>query len=123
MAKIKRQVGLEGIRFVSPIGFFEEERILKNEFLVNISVTFEIDDLHNNNDDLGNTVDYSQLYAICEYYFKKEYKLIESVAHEILNNIKANYPFIDIIHLRINKLNPPIKAEIRNSFVELSYSK
>lgn len=123
MAKIKRQVGLEGIRFVSPIGFFEEERILKNEFLVNISVSFDLDDLHHNNEDLKNTVDYSQLYAICEFYFKNEYKLIESVAREIMEDIKSKYPFVDNINLRINKLNPPIKAEIRNSFVELNYSK
>lgn len=123
MGITKRQVGLEGIRFVSPIGFFEEERILKNEFIVNISVSFDIDNNNKGYDELENTVDYSQLYSICESYFKQEFKLIESVAHEIINEIQIRYTFVDSIQIRINKLNPPIKAEIRNSFIELNYFK
>jgi dihydroneopterin aldolase len=33
------------------------------------------------------------------------------------------YPFLKEVHIKINKLNPPINAEIKNSFIELNYSK
>lgn len=121
MAKIIRKVGLEGVRFIAPIGFFKEEQVLKNEFLVNISVSFQANRYQT--DDLANTVDYSELFNICEISFKKECKLLETTAHEILDQIIEKYSFVDEIQLRINKLNPPIEAEIRNSFIELNYSK
>lgn len=122
MANINRKVGLEGVRFIAPIGFFPEEQILKNEFLLNISVSFEIEAV-NDTDSLKNTVDYSQLYNICHFHFQQEFKLIETVAHSILNQVMESYPFLKEIHIRINKLNPPISAEVKNSFIELNYSK
>jgi len=122
MANMNRKVGLEGVRFISPIGFFAEERILKNEFLVNIAVSFEIETAQDT-DNLENTVDYSQLYEICAFYFKQEFKLIETVAHSIFNAVMEKYPYLKEIHIRINKLNPPISAEIKNSFIELNYNK
>jgi dihydroneopterin aldolase len=122
MANMSRKVGLEGVRFISPIGFFPEEQILKNEFMVNISVSFEIETLEDT-DELENTVDYSQLYEVCDFYFKQEFKLIETVAHAILDKVVEKYPFLKEVHIKINKLNPPINAEIKNSFIELNYSK
>lgn len=122
MANMSRKVGLEGVRFISPIGFFPEEQILKNEFMVNISVSFEIETLEDT-DELENTVDYSQLYEICDFYFKQEFKLIETVAHAILDKVVEKYPFLKEVRIKINKLNPPINAEIKNSFIELNYSK
>lgn len=110
------------MRFISPIGFFPEEQILKNEFMVNISVSFEIETLEDT-DELENTVDYSQLYEICDFYFKQEFKLIETVAHAILDKVVEKYPFLKEVRIKINKLNPPINAEIKNSFIELNYSK
>ncbi len=122
MAGINRKVGLEGVRFVSPIGFFPEEQILKNEFLVNISVSFTVES-PDDTDNLKNTVDYTELYEICHFHFRQEFKLIETVAHAILNQMIAQYPFLKEIYIRINKLNPPISAEIKSSFIELNYNK
>lgn len=122
MANIKRTVGLEGVRFIAAIGFFEEELTLKNEFIVNVSVSFDITTT-DDTDNLENTVDYSQLYDICNLYFKQEFKLIEAAAHAILNKLVENYPFLKEIYIRIDKLNPPINAEIKSSFVELNYIK
>lgn len=121
MAKTFRKVGLEGVRFVAPVGYFPEERILKNEFILNITVSFEVKN-QTKTDDLENTLDYSDLYRICEFHFQKEAQLIETVAHHILDEIKSKYNFINYISIRINKLNPPIKGEVKNSFVELNYT-
>lgn len=115
-----RKVGLEGVKFNASVGYFEEERILKNDFLVDIYVVFEANDKTEN---LHHTVDYSHLYQICDHFFKVGAMLIETVGKSILEEVKKYYPFVDIISIKIQKLNPPIKAEIKNSFVELTYQK
>lgn len=122
MAKTTRRVGLDGVKFNAAIGFFEEERIFKNNFLVDVNVLFTQDDAAET-EDLSQTVDYSVLYQICELEFSKETLLIETVAQQILDKIIAKFSFVDEIHIKIKKLNPPIKAEIQHSFIELNYKK
>ncbi|MBK0381909.1 dihydroneopterin aldolase [Pedobacter sp. SD-b] len=121
MGKTIRKVGLEGVKFNAAIGFYEEERIFKNNFLVDVSVAFEDDDLVK--DDLKNTVNYVSLFDICNQSFSKEAQLIETVAQEILQNIKQEFTFVDHINIKIKKLDPPVKAQIQNSFVALDYTK
>lgn len=122
MASLKRKIGLEDIRFKAAIGFYEEERILKNEFVVNLWAEMEVCESESNTDELSNTVDYVKLYAICKAAFDKERKLIEPVGHEILSSIIKEFAFIKAVYIKIQKLNPPIQAEIARSFVELNYT-
>lgn len=120
MSVIKRKIALEEVKFNAPIGFFEEERILKNNFLFSAYVSYT---LHHqqDTDNLEHTVDYSKLHDIAKNHFSKEAKLLEHVAHGILDDILAAYPFLEYINIQIKKLNPPIQADIRNSLVELTY--
>ncbi len=121
MAQILRKIGLEKVRFVAPVGYFAEERVLKNTFLLDISVEMKISQTEDS-ENLQNTIDYSILHAICAAEFTKESQLIETVAQRILDQVIHQFPFVTGLYLRINKLNPPIKsAELRNSFVELNF--
>jgi dihydroneopterin aldolase len=122
MGKTTRRVGLEGVKFNASIGFFEEERILKNNFLVDVDVLFTQNDV-SETEDLSQTVDYGLLYQICEKAFAEETLLIETVAQKILVEIQTGFSFIDEIHIKIKKLNPPIKAQIQHSFIEINYKK
>jgi dihydroneopterin aldolase len=114
------KVGLEGVKFNAPIGFFVEERVLKNDFLVDLFVCFNSSEI---GDELINTINYVTLYQICEENFGQEHQLIETVAQKILNQIKNQFPDLEQIHIKIKKLNPPIKAEIQQSFVAIDYIK
>ena len=116
------KVGLAGVKFNAAIGYFPEERILKNHFLVDLQVLFnQADDM--DTDDLSQTVNYTSLYDICATAFKQETLLIETVAQAILNAVKRDFPLVAEITICIKKLNPPIKAEIAYSFIELNYKK
>ena len=114
------KVGLEGVKFNAPIGFFAEERLLKNNFIVDVFVCFSTSEI---NDDLAQTINYVTLYQICEENFQQENKLIETVAQQILYQIKSQFAGLEQINIKIKKLNPPIKAQIKHSFVELNYIK
>ena len=122
MGKIRRRVGLEGVKFNAAIGFFEEERIFKNNFLVDVDVLFTQMD-NTQTEDLSQTIDYSLLYDICEQEFAKESLLIETVAQQILNKIISDFSFVEEVRVKIRKLNPPLKAQIQHSFIELNYQK
>ena len=122
MGKITRRVGLEGVKFNAAIGFFEEERIFKNNFLVDVDVLFtQMDNIQT--EDLSQTIDYSLLYDICEQKFAKESLLIETVAQQILNKIISDFSFVEEVRVKIRKLNPPLKSQIKHSFIELNYQK
>jgi dihydroneopterin aldolase len=120
MSVIKRKIALEEVKFNAPIGFFEEERILKNNFLFSAYVTYTLNQV-SDTDNLDQTVDYSKLFDIAKKHFSKEAKLLEHVAHSILDDVLEAYPFLEQINIQIKKLNPPIQAEVKNSLVELNY--
>jgi dihydroneopterin aldolase len=122
MSKTICKVGLNGVKFNAAIGYYAEERLFKNNFSVDVCVAFE-QSPSTNTEDINQTVNYSLLYDICAQIFKQETLLIETVAQAILNTIKDDFPFVDEITICIKKLNPPLKAQISNSFIELNYKK
>ena len=114
------KVGLSGIKFNAAIGYYEQERIFKNDFLVDLWVSFPKNNLE---DDLSKTLDYGLLYNICKNAFKQESLLIETVAQEILDQINQSFSLVIEINICIKKINPPLQAEIDFSFVELNYKR
>ena len=92
MGSIIQRVALQDVRFFAPIGFFEEERIVGNEFYVDVSVSFPFgnDDAEN----LANTLNYAELYELVCSVMQQERKLLESAAQEILEGIRKSYAFV-----------------------------
>jgi len=78
MAQIIQQVSLEEVRFYSPIGFYEEEQILGNEFFVTVSVSFPFK--NPDSEDLENTINYEEIYRILVEVMSPRRKLLESAA-------------------------------------------
>ncbi|WP_293925398.1 dihydroneopterin aldolase [Sphingobacterium sp. UBA6320] len=117
--KILQTVSLEDVRVFAPIGFYEEEQILGNEFLVHAVVSFDagIDDHEN----LDKTVNYEILYQIIHQVMKRKRKLLESAAHEILKAIHAKFSFAKTIDVSIKKLNPPFGGDSAHSKVAVRY--
>ncbi|MEO5911903.1 MAG: dihydroneopterin aldolase [Pelobium sp.] len=123
MSKSTHKIGLEGVNFNAAIGYFEEERKFRNDFVVDLFVVFEFSPQQPPTKDLNQTIDYTLLYKICEQFFQIETLLIETVAENILEEIKHRFTFVDEVYLKIKKLNPPLKASIANSFIEVNYQK
>ncbi len=120
MGLIRQQVALKQVRFFSPIGFYEEERILQNEFFVDLEVGFVYD--NPSPDELANTVNYEGLYDILKLVMIKERKLLESAAHDILNLVREKYNFVDQISVTVRKTTPPFGVDVAHSEVSLHYT-
>jgi dihydroneopterin aldolase len=112
-------IALHGAVFFAYHGFYPEEQILGNKFIVDVEVDF-IPKNQLNDDKIGNTVDYEQVYNIVDQQMKHTRKLIETVAQAIADGIKDRYPFVNHIRVTIKKLNPPLKGQIEYSSILVS---
>src|SRR5476651_344519 len=105
------KVSLHGAEFFAYHGFYPEEQLLGNQFVVDIDVEFETDaDLIA--DEINDTVNYEQLYAIAETEMQHARKLLETVAQAIANRIRTNHTQVKNIRVELKKLNPPLRGSV-----------
>ena len=60
MSTTTRRIGLEGVKFNAAVGYYPEERMFKNNFMVDVQVAFEQAE-DSNTEDLSTTVNYALL--------------------------------------------------------------
>lgn len=115
------QVNLEDLRFYSYHGFYPEEQILGNEYSVNIKTSFDSPNLKD--DQLDRTVNYELLYSIATTAMKNPRKLLETVADEILENIKLKFQHLTSIEVSICKINPLFGGDKAHARVSILWHK
>jgi dihydroneopterin aldolase len=108
------KVSLHGAEFFARHGFYKEEQILGNYFVVNIEACFN-PQATAINDDLNNTLNYEQLYEIAKAAMAVPKQLLETVAQEIADNIMQQFPYLSTLQVEVRKLNPPLKGKIAAS--------
>lgn len=116
---ITQKVALTDVRFFSPIGYYEEEQVVGNEFLVSVEAYFPFE--NENAEDLKNTVNYEEIYHILREIMTPRRKLLESAAEDILDRIVKEYSFVTKVSVSLRKLNPPFGGDLANSEVALYY--
>jgi len=115
------QVNLEDLRFYSYHGFYSEEQILGNEYSVDIKTSFDSSNLKD--DQLERTVNYEQLYSIATTAMKNPRKLLETVADEMLENIKLGFQHLTSIEVSICKINPLFGGDRAHARVSIIWHK
>lgn len=111
-------IGLEGMRFNGPHGFYPEEEVLGNDFLIDIylDVNTRRAAMH---DDLGSTVNYETVYIMVQSEMKKSAQLIETLSDRIIARISEFYDNLKGIRLIIRKLNPPLSGQVAAAYIEV----
>ncbi|MFD1769065.1 dihydroneopterin aldolase [Sphingobacterium suaedae] len=121
MSQITQEVALTNVRFYAPIGYYAEERLLGNEFFVDVAVRFPFQ--NPDAEQLSNTINYEGLFAILSRVMKRERLLLESAAEEILSVARDCYSFAVEIDVMIRKTTPPFGKDHAHSSVKLHYRK
>jgi dihydroneopterin aldolase len=121
MGVIKQKVSLEGVRFYAYHGFYPEEQVLGTEFIVDIDTEMEV--YMAGGDDISSTVNYERLFQIVSDEMRTPKKLIETVAHGILQQIRHEFLAVKNIRVVIRKMHPPLKGDVRNSAIELTFNR
>lgn len=116
------KVTLYGAEFFAKHGFYAEEQLTGNQFILNIDVEFEpATDMKG--DHINDTVNYEQLYSIAEQEMQQPRKLLEAVAQSIADRIRINYPYVQNISVELKKLTPPLKGRVAYSAVTVTNNK
>ena len=70
-------------------------------------------------DDLNNTIDYERVYASIAEIMKTPKHLIETLAENITEAIFNSQPLVEVVHVIISKMHPPVGGECLKSKIEL----
>lgn len=99
------RIQLNNIRLKSYHGIYERERIEGNLF--SVDVAFDLDARKAAiSDNIGDTVNYEDIYAIVRHEMDITANLLENVAQRICKKIEDSFDNIDNIHVAVSKYNP-----------------
>jgi dihydroneopterin aldolase len=93
-------------------GIYEEEKLLGNEFELNITIKHSPQRLPVKH--LADTVDYITVYELVKKRMAIPTPLLETLATEIAQQILAQFSLAEEVFLSIRKLHPPV-SQLRGS--------
>jgi dihydroneopterin aldolase len=112
-------VALKDVKFFAFHGFYPEEQLIGNHFLVDAVVSFVP---FGETEEMDATVNYEVINEIMIEQMKQPQKLLETVVKKMLDSLIATYPKLLTATVGIRKLNPIMKGEVGQSFVQLEYT-
>jgi 7,8-dihydroneopterin aldolase/epimerase/oxygenase len=116
------KINLEGMEFFAYHGCYKEEQIIGTKFVVDLTVDTDTS-LPEKSDHLNDTVSYVNLYQAIQKEMAEKSHLIEHVAYRILESLKAGFPQLTGITLKISKLNPPVGGKVHQVSFETGWRK
>ncbi len=112
------RIFLKNVRFHAYHGVLEQEQVVGNDYVVNLTVSYDFT-CAMRTDELSGTINYAELYELVKEEMMKPSKLLEHVVGRIGDRIFSEYPSVTEIQLAINKLNPPFGADCDGAGVEV----
>lgn len=109
-------ISLEEMKFHSGHGIYPEEKIIENDFIVDVSVSIEDKGFVGH---LSQTIDYEKVYDIISEEMGKVTSMLETLAYSCISKIKEDFPQSKTIKIKISKLHPPMQGEIEKSTITL----
>lgn len=100
-------IELLGMEFFARHGCLESERLEGNEFKVDFRCEYDTSAAEVT-DDLGDTLDYSLVYAVVAREMAVPSMLLEHVAGRIADALKAEIPGLEHFEISVYKKNPPV---------------
>lgn len=106
---MKTNISLSNMEFYGYIGCFDEEKIIGTRFSVSVSMDCEIGDAAET-DDLTQTVNYQQVYAVIKQLMGEKVCLLETMCGRIIKQLRAQFPQIERLTVSLSKLTPMLAA-------------
>jgi dihydroneopterin aldolase len=113
------QIALEGLEFFAFHGYYDEEQKIGNKYGVDLYLTT---DLHaaGASDKLAETVNYEVLYRLTLAEMQQPARLLEHLAHRILDRLMLEFPQVRRARVSVSKFNPPLGGICHRARVTLS---
>lgn len=107
------------MNFYAYHGVMPQEAKVGNQFVVTLALTAPLEKAVAS-DELEDTINYAEVYAVVKEQMEIPSKLIEHVAGRILYALKEHFPQLAAIELKLSKLNPPFGGDIYSASILLS---
>lgn len=118
MKLMSSKIYLRNVRFHAFHGVLPQERIVGNDYLVNLVLDYDFSSAMKT-DDLQGTLNYAEVYQKVREEMAVPSKLLEHVAGRIAHRLFSNFPEIQKLQLSITKVNPPMGADSDGAGVEV----
>lgn len=112
------KIGLKGMKFYSFHGYYDFERRIGNEFIVDVEIDMNMS--VSPDEKISNTYNYEEIHVITKKFMAKRYLLLETLAHDIAEEVKFGSDDIQNVTVRVQKLNPPVGGKVQAAFVEIT---
>lgn len=110
-------IAIEGMKFHAYHGFYEEERVIGNDFVIDVYIESNFS-MASATDDLYQTINYETVFEICKIVMREPVKLLETIGERVILGLKHQFNNIESVKVRIRKLNPPVGGVAESSFIE-----
>ncbi len=100
-------ISLEGMEFFAYHGFYDEEQKIGNKYTIDLTIKTDLS-LAAETDRLKNTINYEELYNLVLEVMLQKHRLLEHVAHAIIQKVKSKYQLVETVTVGVSKHNPPI---------------
>lgn len=107
-------VSLHGIKISAPHGLYAEEKVLGNQFEIDVDVQLATEP-----DMALPFVDYILISSIVADVFLRPEQLLEKFVQQIHTELKQNVPEALKIKVAVRKLHPPMAGDIR--YAQVAY--
>lgn len=111
---------INGAHFYAYHGVEELERAVGGSFTVSVRVGYDVSKALAT-DNVGDTISYARVYKTVSHEMAIPSCLLEHVAGRIEKALKAEFPDITSLSLRIMKDNPPMGAQCGGAGVDVTY--
>lgn len=111
---------LRDLRFHAYHGVLPQERVVGNEYVVNVQIDYSVARAMLS-DDVEDTLNYAEVFALIAQEMALPSRLLERVGYRICERLTAAYPAISTIELDIRKLNPPMGTDSKGAGVHLRF--
>lgn len=113
-------IQIEGMEFYAYHGHFEEERIVGNDFIIDLTIETNLGPAAET-DNIEDAVNYQEIYNIVKEEMKVKSALLENIADRIINAIYIEFADqIEFVKVKVSKMNPPLNGKIRNVSIIMS---
>lgn len=113
------KIFVNGMEFYGYHGVFAEETKLGQRFRADLTIELDLQEA-GRTDDLKHTVNYASLYKICKNIAEgKPYKLVESVAEKIAEQVLSEFQQVIYCTVKLYKPDPPIPGHYQFVAVEI----
>jgi 7,8-dihydroneopterin aldolase/epimerase/oxygenase len=100
-------ISLEGMEFFAYHGYYDEEQKIGNKYAIDLTIEADLSSAAES-DRLKDTINYEELYQLVLQVMQTKHRLLEHVAHDIIEKIKTSYNSVDKVTVGVSKYNPPI---------------